>query len=133
MVKQNTLIYFIFHFKNFLLNLKTSESIVDTCITYHGCEMARSMRLTNKPNFFTFIQRKPLLKFRFYRGCLLAIYISVEHNLKLFDQIVWFVVDSNTIVYACQIWSFFSCRRHFANGFSLTKSFFVRRILTLSG
>ena len=67
---------------------KTSESIVDTCITYHGCEMARSMRLTNKPNFFTFIQRKPLLKFRFYRGCLLAIYIRVEHNLKLFDQIV---------------------------------------------
>ena len=75
-------------FQKLFAQPKTSESIVDTCITYHGCEMARSMRLTNKPNFFTFIQRKPLLKFRFYRGCLLAIYISVEHNLKLFDQIV---------------------------------------------
>ena len=26
------------------------------CITYHCCELARSMRLKNKPNFFTSIQ-----------------------------------------------------------------------------
>ena len=60
-------------FQKLFAQPKTSESVVDTCITYHGCEMARSMRLTNKPNFYTFIQRKPLLKFRFYKGCLLTI------------------------------------------------------------
>ena len=46
-------------FQKLFAQPKICENVVDICIIYHGCELARSMRLKNKPNFFTFIQKKP--------------------------------------------------------------------------